>query len=246
MSIAVMTAVFKVNLPPSEKVVALALADHAHDDGTEARPGVASLAVKCSLSERQVQRVLKILLAKRILSIQRYATKTTPVCYRFSMTRGGSLRGDNLSSNDDTGGSPGVTPEAESDTSDVTLTVNEPSEETSRNVSDVASDAATFEAKQLCAVLQKHIVANGFKPFAEGKSSLAAMERLLRIDQRTPDQVRYIIEWCQRDEFWLGNIRSPQKLRDKFDTLIAQATRNSRGAIKFLQNHLDERESVWS
>lgn len=105
---------------------------------------------------------------------------------------------------------------------------------------------STLEAKELCSILQTHIVGNGFKPFTEGKSSLSAMDRLLRIDQRTPEQVRYIINWCQRDEFWLGNIRSPQKLRDKFDTLIAQATRANRGAIKFLQNHLDERESVWS
>jgi hypothetical protein len=51
----------RAQLPPSEKLVLLALADHAHDDGTSAKPGVAYLAWKTDLSERTVQRSLKYL-----------------------------------------------------------------------------------------------------------------------------------------------------------------------------------------
>jgi hypothetical protein len=107
-----------------------------------------------------------------------------------------------------------------------------------------SDDALLYiEVKELCSTLQSHIVENGFKPFAEGKSSLAAMERLLRIDHRTFDQVKYIIEWSQKDEFWLTNIRSPQKLRDKFDTLLGQSLKGKRGVLKFLST--DQEASSW-
>lgn len=119
MSVKVMGAVFEMNLPPSEKVVALALADHAHDDGTEARPGLERLAIKTSLSKRQVQRVLKELLAKGVLSVQRPALGTLPACYRFVIARG-----DNLSS--DAGDALGVTSRAPRGDTDVTQT-KEPS-----------------------------------------------------------------------------------------------------------------------
>jgi hypothetical protein len=131
MSVAIMAAVFKVSLPPSEKVVALALADHAHDDGTEARPGKTSLADKCTLSVRQVQRVVKLLIEKRIIEVQREATNTTPVCYRFVLDdRGELIGGDNLSGGD-TGGRLGVTSEVIRGDMGVTQTIKEPSLEPS-------------------------------------------------------------------------------------------------------------------
>lgn len=45
----------------SELLLLLALADHAHDDGSEAFPSVATLAAKTRLSERSVQRLLRTL-----------------------------------------------------------------------------------------------------------------------------------------------------------------------------------------
>jgi len=46
------------------------------------------------------------------------------------------------------------------------------------------------------------------------------------LDNRTPQQIEFIIKWCQNDSFWQGNILSTKKLREKFDTLTAQAKRN--------------------
>lgn len=111
-----MGAVFKVPLPPSEKLVALALADHAHDDGTEARPGMASLAAKTTLSKRQVQRVLKNLVQKGVIEEYKPSTYTTPAWYRFVLDRHGNLANftsdpvDNLSTPCRHPGSEGVTP----------------------------------------------------------------------------------------------------------------------------------------
>lgn len=42
---------------------------------------------------------------------------------------------------------------------------------------------------------------------------------ILRIDKREYDDVVSIIKFSQWDSFWKGNIRSPQKLRDQYDTL---------------------------
>ena len=48
-----------------------------------------------------------------------------------------------------------------------------------------------------------------------------------RIDKRTPEQIEFTIKWCQQDSFWQANILSTKKLRDKFDTLVAQIKRNN-------------------
>jgi hypothetical protein len=47
--------------------------------------------------------------------------------------------------------------------------------------------------------------------------------RLMRErDNRTDEQIKYLINWSQNDEFWRANILSPSKLRKQFDTLIAK------------------------
>jgi hypothetical protein len=52
--------------------------------------------------------------------------------------------------------------------------------------------------------------------------------RLMRErDGRTEAQIRFLITWCQKDPFWQANILSTKKLRDKFDTLVAQVKRRS-------------------
>lgn len=49
------------------------------------------------------------------------------------------------------------------------------------------------------------------------------IRKMIEIDKRTKDQVEKMIEWCQADEFWSGNILSAKKLRDKYDTMAKQA-----------------------
>lgn len=57
-----MTAVWSINLPDSQKIVLLALADCANDEGL-CWPSMASLAKKCSKGERTVQGVIRELVA---------------------------------------------------------------------------------------------------------------------------------------------------------------------------------------
>ncbi|WP_167706609.1 helix-turn-helix domain-containing protein [Sphingobium fuliginis] len=69
MSIRVMSAVWDLDLPDSEKLVALALADWCNDQG-ECWPSVPQIAKKCSKSERTVQNVTASLEAKGHLTRQ--------------------------------------------------------------------------------------------------------------------------------------------------------------------------------
>ena len=57
------------------------------------------------------------------------------------------------------------------------------------------------------------------------------VSKMRRLDNRTPEQIEYIIKWCQQDHFWQGNILSTKKLREKFDQLIAQVKRANTNSL---------------
>lgn len=69
MSLKVMHWAWSLALPPTPKIVLLALADEANDDGYTF-PSVAYLAQKCSLGDRTVQRVLRKLTRDRYVSVE--------------------------------------------------------------------------------------------------------------------------------------------------------------------------------
>lgn len=100
MSIRVMTEVWKTNLPTTEKMVLLVIADHANDDGTEAWPSQATIAAKCSVSVRTVQRCVNILVAHKYIRLEKRAGGSVdcredrrPNRYTINLTR---LRGDTM------------------------------------------------------------------------------------------------------------------------------------------------------
>lgn len=93
--------------------------------------------------------------------------------------------------------------------------------------SDAASGADTTEATNPDAEALSHYLAdrirtNGNKVRTVGKRWHDAMDRLIRIDGYTPEQIRQVIDWSQGNEFWAPNILSAPKLREKFDTLKGQ------------------------
>jgi hypothetical protein len=45
---------------------------------------------------------------------------------------------------------------------------------------------------------------------------------MIERDNRTEQQIAYLIDWCQNDSFWKANILSPAKLRKQFDRLVMQ------------------------
>lgn len=53
------------------------------------------------------------------------------------------------------------------------------------------------------------------------------IDLMIRKDGRTLGQIRAIIDWSQRDEFWSGNILSADTLRKQFDKLTMQSQRGA-------------------
>ena len=64
------------------------------------------------------------------------------------------------------------------------------------------------------------------KPTPEGLRRWAYdIDLMMRVDCRSPDEIRELIDWSHRDPFWKANILSPGKLREKWDTLVAHKQR---------------------
>jgi hypothetical protein len=53
------------------------------------------------------------------------------------------------------------------------------------------------------------------------------IDRLIKIDQRTPNEIEQVIRWCQEDQFWQNNILSSQKLRDQFTQLTLKMNKST-------------------
>jgi hypothetical protein len=57
-------------------------------------------------------------------------------------------------------------------------------------------------------------------------------DRMLRLDRRTPEQIENLIRWVQKDEFWMANILSMSKLREKFDQLELKRRGGNNGSAQ--------------
>lgn len=45
------------------------------------------------------------------------------------------------------------------------------------------------------------------------------VDKMIRIDKGEPEQIKTVIEWCQKDSFWCANILSTEKLRKQYARL---------------------------
>jgi len=48
------------------------------------------------------------------------------------------------------------------------------------------------------------------------------IEKMLRIDGHSVEEVEYVLNWCQQDKFWCTNILSAAKLREKYSMLYVR------------------------
>jgi hypothetical protein len=82
------------------------------------------------------------------------------------------------------------------------------------------------EACRLAQLLKTEILRN--KPDyritpASERSWAQTADRMIRLDHRDTERIAELIRWAQRDEFWMSNILSMDKLREKFDALELKA-----------------------
>lgn len=114
-------------------------------------------------------------------------------------------------------------------------TVNGLSSDTDKNVKNDKNDKNNKRHKfetcdmQLAELLFSRIKENNPEHKKPNLEKWANDMRLMRErDKRNEEQVKYLINWTQNHDFWHANILSPAKLREKFDTLVAQVKRDNR------------------
>jgi len=77
--------------------------------------------------------------------------------------------------------------------------------------------------EDLLDALDQGIIQAGAKAPSRNKRNRDAMRLLLDVDGYTPEQVRWIIGWATRHEFWRTNVLSASKLRAQFERLKLEA-----------------------
>ena len=105
--------------------------------------------------------------------------------------------------------------------------------DTTRRNSGPFSTVDQTTVEHLCHTLADYVAnnpENSKRPTVD-KAWITDMERMIRIDERTPEQIERCLRWIYEGpgDWWIANIRSPKKLRARFDDLRAQAARK-RGA----------------
>lgn len=68
------------------------------------------------------------------------------------------------------------------------------------------------------------------------------IDRMIRIDKRTHEQIETVLRWSQKDTFWFKNIWSTAKLREKYDQLVAKMkeTKTTRQFAQAEQGKFDD------
>jgi predicted transcriptional regulator len=76
--------------------------------------------------------------------------------------------------------------------------------------------------------LQTHILSNNPKAKTGNLQKWALeFDRMMRLDSRSYDEIVQVIEFSQRNSFWMSNILSAKKLREQFDRLYLQSQRQA-------------------
>jgi len=92
-------------------------------------------------------------------------------------------------------------------------------------------------ARRLAELLMS-LILEKLPSFREGQSGrkertlqrwAADIDKMIRLDHRTPENIEAVMCWARADNFWQSNILSASKLRDKFDTLESQSKRKKHG-----------------
>lgn len=88
MSIKLMVLVFDTALPPDKKIIMLALADYAADDGESIYPSKQTLSAKTSIKERMLQRyVAELIDQDKLLIIKAIGGGRKTTSYRIDVNR---------------------------------------------------------------------------------------------------------------------------------------------------------------
>ena len=100
------------------------------------------------------------------------------------------------------------------------------SDRSETNTSDSADAEPRPDIESVLDRIDQHCEAHDFKKPNRTKANVNAARLMLDKDERTLDQVNWIMDWVTSHHFWAPNIRSAAKLREQFDQLKGQALAN--------------------
>lgn len=99
------------------------------------------------------------------------------------------------------------------DTKPDTKTLNPSSSDLKKKKNETSAQASALAEEFYLALIDAH--GKEFKK-PDLKSWALHFDRMLRIDEREPSQIRKVMNWAVQDPFWQCNILSAEKLRKKF------------------------------
>jgi len=85
-----------------------------------------------------------------------------------------------------------------------------------------------------------HIIARLKEESALQDKWVEECRRLRVLDKRSPELIKNVITWSQKNSFWKTNIRSMSKLRIQFDTLRMQS---KHGGVTGVQDFIRKRQA---
>lgn len=100
-------------------------------------------------------------------------------------------------------------------------------DKTTKTEKDLVNTESVAHAEAVADYLASKIKNNNPKTRPNPSAWVADIEKAIRIDGRTVDDLIAIIDWMyEGDAFWSGVVLSGKKLREKFDAMIMQEKRN--------------------
>lgn len=116
------------------------------------------------------------------------------------------------------------------DMHDAMLDRSDRSDRSDTNTSDSADAEPRPDIEAVLDRIDQHCEDHDFKKPNRTKANLNAARLMLDKDERTLEQVNWIMDWVTAHSFWAPNIMSASKLREKFDQLKGQALSNRQPA----------------
>ena len=116
-----------------------------------------------------------------------------------------------------------ITNEQQSNNNQITTNKNEENEDNEKNEKKNPKWADEDIELILSSHLYKHILNNNSNFKKPNLQTWAGdIDRMIRLDERNSNDIRLVIDWCQKSPFWLTNILSTSKLRKQYDQLYVK------------------------
>lgn len=114
----------------------------------------------------------------------------------------------------------------QTDMHDAMLDRSDRSDRSETTKSDFSDEKPRPDIEAVLDRIDQHCAEHDFKRPNRTKANINAARLMLDKDERTLEQINWIMDWVTSNSFWTPNIRSAAKLRDKFDQLKGQALAN--------------------